>query len=107
MSESLVSATHAASAAVGVGLLEWKTWRRLPRIRRGDAAAFLTTIAATLGHQHHRALTLGCSLHLIRHLAIKTAAAVPTLRLLKPRDMKFCQRRCLQDYVIRIHPWLS
>ena len=76
------------TAAVGVGLLEWSTWRRLPRMRRVDAAAFLTTTAATLATNAISAVALGCSLYLIRHLAIKTAAAIPTLRMLSPRDVK-------------------
>lgn len=76
------------TAAVGVGLLEWSTWRRLPRMRRVDAAAFLTTTVATLATNAIAAVALGCSLYLIRHLVIRAADAIPALRVLAPRDAR-------------------
>ena len=76
------------TAAVGVGLLEWSTWRRLPRMRRVDAAAFLTTFGATLVTNAIAAVALGCSLYLVRSLYLKASAAIPALRVLAPRDAK-------------------
>ena len=36
-----LAALAGVTAYVGLSLLEWSTWRRLPRMRRLDAAAFL------------------------------------------------------------------
>ena len=83
-----LAALAGVTAAVGVGLLEWSTWRRLPRMRRVDAAAFLTTTAATLVTNAIAAVALGCSLYLLRHLYSKAAATLPTLRVLGPHDVK-------------------
>ena len=42
------------TAYVGLSLLEWSTWRRLHRMRRLDAAAFLVTAAGRPHHQRRR-----------------------------------------------------
>ena len=83
-----LAALAGVTAAVGVGLLEWSTWRRLPRMRRVDAAAFLTTTVATLATNAIAAVALGCSLYLARHLYLKASEAIPALRVLAPRDAK-------------------
>ena len=59
------------TAYVGLGLLEWSTWRRLPRMRRVDAAAFLATTVATLGANAVVAVAIGGSLYVVRHLYLK------------------------------------
>ena len=83
-----LAALAGVTAAVGIGLLEWSTWRRLPRMRRVDAAAFLTTTMATLATNAIAAVALGCSLYLARHLYLKASEWVPALRVLSPRDAK-------------------
>ncbi len=84
-----LAALAGVTAAVGVGLLEWSTWRRLPRMRRVDAAAFLLTTLATLMTNAIAAVALGCSLYLIRHLYLKASEAIPALKVIAPRDVKF------------------
>ena len=74
------------TAAVGVGLLEWSTWRRLPRMRRVDAVAFLATAVATLATNAIAAVALGCSLYVARHLYLKVAGAIPALRVFAARE---------------------
>ena len=83
-----LAALAGVTAAVGVSLLEWSTWRRLPRMRRVDAAAFLLTMVATLATNAIAAVALGCSLYLARHLYLKASAAIPALRVLAPREIE-------------------
>ena len=64
-----LAALAGVTAYVGLGLLEWSTWRRLHRMRRLDASAFLVTAAAVLTTNAVAAVALGCSFYLVRHLA--------------------------------------
>jgi SulP family sulfate permease len=68
-----LAALAGVTAFVGLGLLEWSTWRRLPRMNRVDAAAFLITTGATLFGNAFIAVALGCSLSLTRHVYRKLA----------------------------------
>ncbi|MGA2738580.1 MAG: SulP family inorganic anion transporter [Bryobacteraceae bacterium] len=58
-----MAALAAVTAWVGIGLLEWSTWKRLPRMRPVDAAAFLTTATGVLTMNAVAAVALGCSLY--------------------------------------------
>ncbi|MGO4881250.1 MAG: SulP family inorganic anion transporter [Bryobacteraceae bacterium] len=58
-----MAALAAVTAWVGIGLLEWSTWKRLPRMRRVDAAAFLATAIGVLTMNAVAAVALGCSLY--------------------------------------------
>jgi hypothetical protein len=42
-------------------LLDWTTWRRLPRMQRVDAAAFATTTFAVLVANAVAAVGIGCT----------------------------------------------
>jgi SulP family sulfate permease len=68
-----LAALAGVTAYVGIGLLEWSTWRRLPRMRRLDAAAFLVTALAVLTTNAVAAVTIGCVLHAARDLIDKLA----------------------------------
>jgi len=68
-----LAALAGVTAYVGLSLLEWSTWRRLPRMRRLDAAAFLLTAAAVLTTNAVAAVAIGCSLYVVRYLASKVA----------------------------------
>jgi SulP family sulfate permease len=59
------------TAYVGLSLLEWSTWRRLHRMRRLDATAFLLTAGAVLTTNAVAAVAIGCSLYVIRHFINK------------------------------------
>ncbi len=83
-----LAALAGVTAFVGLGLLEWSTWRRLPRMRRVDAAAFLTTTVATLAANAMVAVALGCSLYAARHLYLKLSGPIPALRAIGPRQAK-------------------
>ena len=74
-----LAALAGVTAYVGLGLLEWSTWRRLPRMRRVDAAAFLSTAAAVVAFNAIAAVAVGCSLYAARHLYLKLVPPVPVL----------------------------
>ncbi len=59
------------TAYIGICLLEWSTWRRLPRMRRTDALAFLCTAAAVLVVNAVLAVAIGCSFYVFRYLISK------------------------------------
>src|SRR5690242_11536076 len=54
------------TAWMGLCLLDWSAWRRLPKMNRVDAAAFLVTAAAVLAVNAVLAVAIGCSLYLLR-----------------------------------------
>lgn len=60
---------------MGFCLLDWSTWRRLPRMRRVDAAAFLTTACAVLMVNAVAAVALGCGIYAIDWLVRWLASA--------------------------------
>jgi SulP family sulfate permease len=66
-----LSALAGVTAFVGLGLLEWSTWRRLPRMRRVDSAAFLATAVAVLATNAVIAVAIGCSLYIVRFLVVR------------------------------------
>jgi len=72
-----VPALAGVTAYIGLCLLEWSTWRRLPRMRRVDAAAFLSTAIAVLVVNAVLAVAIGCSLYLLRYLIHRGAGTVP------------------------------
>ena len=70
-----LSALAGITAWMGIGLLNWSTWRRLPKMRRVDAAAFLLTAISVLFVSSVLAVVLGCSLYLIPYLLARRPAA--------------------------------
>ncbi len=58
-----LAALAGVTAYVGLGLLEWSTWRRLHRMRRLDATAFLMTALAVITSNAVAAVAIGCSLY--------------------------------------------
>jgi SulP family sulfate permease len=66
-----LAALAGVTAYVGLGLLEWSTWRRLHRMRRVDATAFLVTALAVLTTNAVAAVAIGCSFYVVRYLLDK------------------------------------
>lgn len=58
-----LAALAGVTAYVGICLLDWSTWRRLPRMRKTDAAAFLATALAVQMVNAVAAVLLGCSFY--------------------------------------------
>jgi SulP family sulfate permease len=63
-----VPALAGVTAYIGLRLLEWSTWRRLPRMRRVDASAFLATAISVLIVNAVLAVAIGCSLYVVRYV---------------------------------------
>ncbi len=57
-----IPALAGVTAYVGICLLEWGTWRRLHKMRRSDATAFLVTAAATMMMNAVGAVLIGCAI---------------------------------------------
>ncbi len=66
-----IPALAGVTAYVGICLLEWGTWHRLPKMRRVDAAAFLSTALAVLLVNAVGAVAIGCSMYGIHWLYLQ------------------------------------
>ena len=66
-----VPALAGVTAYIGICLLEWSTWKRLGRMRRTDAFAFLFTAGATLVVNAVLAVAIGCSFYAAHYLWCK------------------------------------
>jgi SulP family sulfate permease len=63
-----VSALAGVTAWMGISLMGWGTWKRLPKMRRVDAAAFVSTAVGSLAFNAVAAVALGCSFHVIEYV---------------------------------------
>ncbi len=63
-----ITALAGVTAYIGLRLLEWSTWRRLPRMRRVDALAFLSTALSVLIVNAVAAVAIGCCFYGVRYL---------------------------------------
>jgi SulP family sulfate permease len=63
-----IPALAGVTAYVGICLLEWSTWRRLPKMRLVDSSAFLVTACAVLVVNAIAAVAIGCSLYGVQAL---------------------------------------
>lgn len=63
-----IPALAGVTAYIGIRLLEWSTWRRLRRMRRVDALAFLGTAISVLIVNAVAAVAIGCCFYGIRYL---------------------------------------
>jgi SulP family sulfate permease len=63
-----IPALAGVTAWMGLCLLDWSAWRRLPKMSRLDAAAFLVTAFAVMSVNAVLAVTIGCSLYGLRWL---------------------------------------
>lgn len=63
-----MAALAGVTAWMGLRLLDWSAWKRLPKMRRVDAAAFLATATGVLVADAVRAIVIGCSFYIIRYI---------------------------------------
>jgi SulP family sulfate permease len=63
-----IAALAGVTAWMGICLLDWSTWKRLPKMRRVDAVAFLATAVAVLAVNAVAAIALGCLIYGGHHL---------------------------------------
>jgi SulP family sulfate permease len=71
------------TAWMGLCLLDWSAWRRLPKMSRVDAAAFLATAASVLAVNAVLAVAIGCSLYAVQALYLRwmRPSRVPDLQV--------------------------
>jgi SulP family sulfate permease len=78
-----LAALAGVTAWMGFCLLDWSTWRRLPKMRRVDAVAFLTTAIAVTFINAVAAVALGCICYagpwILSHVSPSPSAARPRL----------------------------
>ncbi len=75
-----LAALGGVTAWMGFCLLDWSAWRRLSKMRRIDAAAFLATAISVLMVNAVAAVLIGCSLYAIQYLRERAAAMGAGLR---------------------------
>jgi SulP family sulfate permease len=63
-----LAALAGVTAWTGARLLDWSTWRRLHKMRRVDAAAFVTTAFSVLVVNAVAAVGFGCAWYLVQHI---------------------------------------
>jgi SulP family sulfate permease len=67
-----IAALAGVTAWMGICLLDWSTWKRLPKMRRVDAVAFLATAVAVLAVNAVAAIALGCLVYAGHHLYVRS-----------------------------------
>jgi SulP family sulfate permease len=67
-----IAALAGVTAWMGICLLDWSTWKRLPKMRRVDAMAFLATAVAVLAVNAVAAIALGCLVYAGHHLYVRS-----------------------------------
>lgn len=72
-----IPALAGVTAWMGICLLDWSTWRRLPKMRRVDAAAFLGTACSVLVVNAVAAVAIGCSAYALHYIYARAKAAPP------------------------------
>lgn len=80
ISQIPMAALAGVTAWMGFRLLDWSTWRRLNKMRRVDAVAFLTTALAALLVNAIAAVAIGWSLYGVRLLVLRL---MPQARFVK------------------------
>jgi SulP family sulfate permease len=68
------------TAWMGLCLLDWGTWRRLPKMSRVDATAFLATAISVLAVNAVLAVAIGCSVYALKFVYarwVKPESGVP------------------------------
>jgi sulfate permease, SulP family len=58
-----IAALAGVTAWMGFCLLDWSAWRRIPKMRRTDAVAFLSTAVLVLGFNAVAAVAAGCAVY--------------------------------------------
>lgn len=79
-----IAALAGVTAWMGLCLLDWSAWRRLPKMSRVDAAAFLATAISVLAVNAVLAVAIGCSLYGVRAIYarwIRSDQRIPDLEV--------------------------
>ena len=78
-----IPALAGVTAWMGLCLLDWSAWRRLPKMGRVDAAAFLATAGSVLCMNAVLAVVIGCSFYVVQAAYVRwiRPARVPDLQV--------------------------
>lgn len=74
-----IAALAGITAWMGLGLLDWSAWRRLPTMARVDAAAFCATALSVLFVNAVGAVMVGCSLYALQGIYHRLFASSPRM----------------------------
>lgn len=74
-----MAALAGVTAWMGFCLLDWGTWRRLPKMRTVDASAFFVTVGGVLVINAIAAVIAGCSLYALRYAYERYLRAAPRM----------------------------
>lgn len=66
-----LAALAGVTAWMGLRLLDWGTWKRLPKMRLVDATAFLATAVGVLVADAVRAILIGCAFYIVRYIYLR------------------------------------
>jgi SulP family sulfate permease len=69
-----VPALAGVTAWMGLCLLDWSAWRRLPKMSRVDAAAFLATAISVLTINAVLAVAVGCAVYLVHKIGARVSS---------------------------------
>jgi len=77
-----LAALAGVTAYMGIRLLEWSTWRRLPKMRLVDSASFIVTAVASLAINAVAAIALGCGVYVVEwaYKRLATVSRIPPLQ---------------------------
>jgi len=73
-----MAALAGVTAWMGIRLLDWGSWKRLPKMRLVDSLAFLLTAAAVLILDAEWAVGIGCAIHFFRYLYLRFTGQLGT-----------------------------
>jgi sulfate permease, SulP family len=76
-----IAALAGVTAWMGLCLLDWSTWKRLPKMRRVDAVAFLATAIAVLAVNAVAAIALGCLVYAGHHVYLRSRSGPRMVQL--------------------------
>lgn len=74
-----LAALAGVTAWMGLCLLDWGAWRRIPKMRPVDSGAFLLTAVGVLVLNAVAAVGVGCSLYAARHLYRRLVRPAPRI----------------------------
>ncbi len=70
-----LAALAGVTAWMGFCLLDWSAWKRIPKMRKADAAAFLLTAVLVLGVNAVAAVVAGCVVYAVEWIYLRVNAA--------------------------------
>jgi SulP family sulfate permease len=75
-----IAALAGVTAWMGICLLDWSAWRRLPRMSRVDAVAFLSTAISVMAVNAVLAVAVGCAVYALHYAYVRWFRPEPALQ---------------------------